>query len=357
MAKLMVTVHQLRNYFWMIDPGYFNLKHAVKAILAILISLWLVRDGGTLTKVIAAVASGSSMQIVFARSLISRIARVVILDVAYFSALALGFTVRNYPGWTAIVLVILGFVVNYIRRFGLDHSMVPMMGWVLCFMATILPFTDPTQILVVAHGALIGFLVSGVVLIFVFPENYSRLFVSNTNLFFQSMAQGLREMRRYVLVVNESGNFTGLPFVTIKTMLERLLESNQTMQQNIVFDHDEKKISYLVMHQYALLNAYSLMIDVYHSLWVDKHRLSLPGKLALSYISKEFACLFAAITVGADYVVSADKATIQLPSLAKKLGKISLAEPELIMALLNLKLSFDLLNQHAVTLLRGVDAT
>lgn len=346
---------RFKNYFWAIDPGYFNLKHATKTILAVLISLCLVHEGDTLTLVSAAIASGASMQVVVASSLVSRIVQVVIFDVVYFAALVLGFSVRDFPSWTAVTLVILGFVVNYIRRFGLDNSMAPMMIWVLCFITTILPFADTTQVWVLIHAVWVGFLVSAVILIFIFPENYPRLFVSNSNLFFDGLTQGLLEMRRYVLVPNTQEVFINLPFVSIKTTLDRLLESNQTIQQQVLRTHDEKQISHILMHQYGLLNAYSLMIDVYHSLWVSKHSLSRAGALALSYVSKDFADLFSATRVNMGYMVATDRAIHLLPKLATVLGNISLVEPNIIMALLNFKLSFELLNQHETLLLRAVD--
>jgi hypothetical protein len=351
----MVKINQLRRYFWTIDPGYFHLKHAAKTIVAILISLWLVRDGEMLTKIIAGVASGSSMQVLITRSLMSRMVQVVILDVVYLSALALGIIVRDNPYWTAIALVVLGFVVNYVRRFGLNNSMAPMMAWILCFMATILPLTGVAQMPAFFHGAWIGFLVSAVVLIFIFPENYPRLFVNNSNRFFQGLAQGLLDMRRYVLVDNQPVSFEHLTFVSMKTTLDQLLESNQMIQQNAIFTREEKKISHILMHQYALVNAYSLMIDVYHSLWIYKHQLSRPGALALSHMSKEFSYLFSTTRVSDDYMVYHDGTPIFLPKLAEMLGKVSLSEPEIIMALLNFKLSFDLLNQHETQLLRGVN--
>ena len=353
----MVKINQLQRYFWTIDPGYFHLKHAAKTVFAILISLWLVRDEVVLTKIIAGVASGASMQVLITRSLISRMVQVVLLDVVYLAALALGFAVRVDPYWTAIALVVLGFVVNYVRRFGLNNSMAPMMAWVLCFMATILPFTGITQVPALVHGVLVGFFVSAMVLIFIFPENYPRLFVNNSNRFFQGLAQGLFEMRRYVLLENKSVSFENLAFVSIKITLDQLLESNQTIQQNAILTREEKQISHILMHQYALVNAYSLMIDVYHSLWVYKHQLSRAGALALSHMSKEFSYLFSTTRVSDDYVVYHDGTTIFLPKLAEMLGKISLSEPEIIMALLNFKLSFDLLKQHETQLLRGVNGS
>ena len=277
----------------------------------------------------------------------------VIFDIIYFAALALGFLIHNSPLWTAISLVVLGFIVNYMRRFGLDNSMAPMIAWVLCFLATILPITDAMSPWVLGLGILVGFLVSGIVGIFIFPENYPHLFVSNSNRFFQNLAKGIHGMRQHVLVDNRATDFINLPFMSSKVTLDQLLESNQAIQSSTVFTKDQKIISHVLMHQYALLNAYFLMSDVYYSL--SSHQIKLPRSAtrALSHLNKEFAHLFSTIRVGADYSVYRDKPHYVLSTFSDKLGRISLTEPVAIMALLNFKLSFDMLNQHVAELLRG----
>lgn len=351
-----MTVNQLRTYFWQIDPGYFNLKQAVKTILAILLALWWVRDEGMLTQFIAGIASGTSVQGVVAKSLPMRIVHIVIFDIIYFTSLALGFLVRDFPHCTAVLLVVWGFVVNYIRRFGLENSKAPMMAWVLCFFATILPLTETTKVWELMYGVMAGFTVSALVIICVFPENYPRLFINNSNRFFQNLAQGLEEMGRHVVASKEEIFFTSLSFVSRKATLEKLLSSNQAIQQSASFAN-EPKISHILVHQYALLSTYSLMVEIYYSLWKHKRQLPHEALLALDYMSEEFTRLFSTMKVRADYIVYAECTNIILPNLAEKLGKVPMTEPGIVMALLNFKLSFDLLNQQTAQLLRGVDET
>lgn len=352
----MLKVNQLRSYFWHIDPGYFNLKQAVKTILAILLALWVVRDEQIVTKVIAGVVSGTSMQGVVAASLVSRIMHIVVFDALYFTALVLGYAVRGSPNWTAILLVLWGFFVNYIRRFGLDKSKAPLMAWTLCFLATIVPIHENIRLNELVYGIFVGFVVSALIIICIFPENYSRLFINNSNRFFQSLAQGLEEMRSYAWTLNEK-TFTNLPLVSRCGNLEKLLNNNQVIQQSIVFNEAQKKISHILMHQYALLNAYSLMVELYRTLWACHRPLSHEAVLAINFISDEFIRLFSTTKVSNNYTVSTECPIVFLPNLAEKLGKVPLNQPAIIMALLNFKLSFDLLNQHEAQLLRGVDET
>jgi hypothetical protein len=353
----MTPIKRLRAYFWTIDPGHFYLKHAVKTVLAILISLILMRNESTLTKVIAGIISGASMQGLVAKSFSSRVAQIIIFDVVYFAALLLGFVIRSSPQWTAVTLVILGFSVNYVRRFGLDNSMAPMVAWVLCFLVTILPFSTTTHTGTLMYGVGVGFLISATVQLFVFPQNDARLFVNNSNRFLKTLAQGLWEMRRYVLLASEQVDFETLPFVLTKRTLEELLESNQIIQQDQIFEEEQKQIDHILMQQYALLNAYSLLVDIYNSLWLYKHKVSRPSVLALSYLSSQFARLFATTLIRPNYMVDAKYSPDAVPNLAEKLGKISFIDPQLIMALLNFKLGFELLKKHEIKLLRGVDET
>lgn len=130
----------MRAFFWSMDPGHFQLKQSLKTILAILISLWLMRDEAMITKLMAGAAAGFSMQGVVARTWMMRITHVIFFMLINSVAFSLGLLVRESPVGTAITLVILGFLVNYIRRFGLENSLAPLMAWVLCFLATILPF-------------------------------------------------------------------------------------------------------------------------------------------------------------------------------------------------------------------------
>lgn len=352
-----VTVNQIRTYFWYIDPGYFNLKQALKTVLAISIALWWVWDQGVLAQAVAGIISGTSVQGVVAKSLPARLAHIVIFDGIYFTALVLGFLTRGHPHWTAILLVVWGFAVNYIRRFGLDNSKAPIMAWMLCLLATIIPIGDTVEVWALVYGVITGFIISAIIIICVFPENYPRLFINNSNRFFQNVAQGLEEMRCYVMASKEVTDFTSLAFVSRKAMLEKFLSSNQVLLQAHVFAQVQKQTSHILRHQYGLLNAYALMIETYHSLWERKHHLSREGALALDFLNDEFTRLFSTMTVQSDYEVSTDTPSITLPSLAEKLGQISLTEPAIVMALLNFKLSFDLLNQHVTQLLRGVDET
>ncbi|WP_133127503.1 hypothetical protein [Legionella nagasakiensis] len=354
----MRTFNRFRVYLWNIDPGYFNLKQALKTVLAIVISVWIVRDEGMLTSMLAGIAGGIAVQGVVAETWILKLFHVVIFDLIYFTVFAIGLMVRDSTGWTALTLVVLGFLANYIRRFGLENSMAPMMGWTLCFLATILPFSSASEAWTHLYGLFVGFGVSAIIILFIFPENYPRLFVKNSNRFFQTLSSGMADVRRCLLL---SGRkmlyFTDLPSTSIKKTLMQLVNTNQAIQFRSKITSEEKQLSHIVLHQYALMHAYILLMDAYHALEVQQHKMSRPSQLAVSMACKQFVKLLSRIQVHADFTVSVDSSFYGFPELAKKLGRVPSVDPSIIMLLLNIKLSFELMSQHISKLAQNADET
>lgn len=339
---------------WDIDPGYFRLKHAGKTVLAILITLGLLQGEEQAFTLMAGVVSGFSMQGVVAISFASRMKQIVILNAAYFLAFILGLVVRDSVNWSALVLVFVGFFANYLRRFGLQNSVAPMMGWTLCFFATILPFSSTSEAWRHIHWLIIALIVSGLVNGLVFPENYPRLFVSNSNRLFKVLAQGMHEVRRYVLDTREAHIFDPLVFAGITDTLIQLLESNQAMDESDVFGDIQNQMGTILLQQYALVHAYMMTIDAYTTMSRHGHRLSRPARVGLSLVYKQFASLFNSMTMLPDYSVEIKGGLV---SFAKKLTYTQPSEPAIIIVLLNLKLSLNLLNRHVAQLTRGADET
>ncbi|WP_133130971.1 hypothetical protein [Legionella yabuuchiae] len=349
----MRAINSFRTFFWNIDPGYFNVKLATKTILAIVISLWLVRDEPMLTKMLAGIGSGFAMQGVVAKSTRFRALHVLTFDAFYFAVFSLGLMVRDSQVWTAIILTMLGFLVNYIRRFGLEKSIAPFMVWILCFLATILPFNGAQEAWGNIYGLLVGLGVSAGVILFVFPDNYRQLFLNNTNLFFHSLSEGMNQLRTNILLDNPIDDFNELPFVRIKLVLKQLADLNQTIIHSSAFQQEETKLSYITADLFALINAYSLAVDACHVLWQKHLSLPAPTRLALSLMCKQCAKFFSFLYINSDFVIQKTSDYRFSPNLGERLGKIPSVESDLIIILLNFKLSFELLNQSAAKLLRN----
>lgn len=348
---------QLRSKVWSLDPGYLRLKHAAKTVLAIIFVLWLVQDEPLFTKTMAGLACGFSMQGIDAKSFSSRLGQVVVFNLIYFSVFDLGLLVRDSANLTAIVLVLMGFTVNYIRRFNLENSIAPMMAWLLCFCATILPYGSSLQAWQHIHGLVAGLVVSAIAVAFVFPENYPRLFVSNSNQLFTLLANGISDMRTYLLIRKAEFNFDKQLFVQTKSNLYHLLDSNQTIEQSDVFNSHQELISAILIHQYAIVSAYSMMIEAYRVLKIHEFKLSRPLRLILAKINRQFSSLFSTMKMNKDYTFSSSELRVSLQKMSEILNHENITEPTIIIVLLNLKLSLTLINKHVNALLRGDNGT
>ena len=331
---------------WNIDPGYFRLKHAVKTIVAILLTLWLMRYEKMPFQLMAGIVCGFSMQGVVEKTGVSRIIQIVALNFVYLLTFVLGLLVRDSVNATAIMLIILGFVVNYCRRFNLQTSMAPMMAWTLCFFATTLPFTSTLDVWAHSYAIVIALLVSAVVNALIFPENYQLLFIINSNRLFRALSQSLYDLRQQLLrgtdVQNQKKKFHSEPFVNSIETLSRLLESNQAMEENQSFTKKHPRISDILLQQYALVHAYQMMLDTYRVFGTEL--LTSEERLVLSDLYSQFEHVFASLHMRRDYTVISKNPFVSLASMSKKL--MLTPSSDSIIVLLNMKLGFNLFNQH-----------
>ncbi|MGQ3889932.1 hypothetical protein ACQUW5_12980 [Legionella sp. CNM-1927-20] len=348
---------QIPILLWNIDPGYFNLKHALKTIFAILITLFLLNQEAFLTKVIGGLVCGFSMQGIVAKSYVERIVQVTLFNIIYFSLFLLGLYVRDFSNLKSIVLIFLGFGVNYIRRFDLQTSLAPMMMWILCFLATILPVNTTHAIVLHIYGVVIGLSVSALALLLVFPESYTRLFVYNSNRLFHLLALGMLDIERYLLSRSSMRPLDEKKFNQLKYHLTRLLDTNHALEQTVAVNKQQNKINNILTHQYALIHAYVLMIEAYRILKIHGYHLSNSVRSALGSINKQFSELLVSLKMHKDYSISGATKHILMDDLTEKLSQQQFIEPTIIMALLNLKLSFNLFNQHIAQLVRANDET
>lgn len=347
----MAKLNQLKLFFWNIDPGYFNLKQAIKTIAGILITVGILYPDEMVARLMAGMVCGISMQGVVAKTRRGRVLQVFLFDLGYFAAFSLGLFVRDHPIHTAIALASLGFIVNYIRRFDLEKSFAPMMTWLLCFTATILPFQNVEQAWGHLDAILIGLIVSATMILLVFPENYPTLFLQNSNRLFKVLGEGMAELRHVFLMAScKQDVISARPLVKIQENLAQLIDTSQTIEQNPVFGKKSAQVHEMLAHQYGLLNAYALLVDAYHAIEALHYPLSAQMQLAIGQSCKEFSQLFLQMNVRPDYSIASSLHRCQLPNLAAHIDKTAHLQPELIMALLNLKLGLDLLNRHTMKL-------
>lgn len=354
MIKDLVWIFWYLPYFlWEKDPGYFKLKHALKTIIGIFVSMLLAYNHPSIGKLMAGVACGVSMQGIIAKSFWRRVGQILFFNSLYFFVFLAGLLVRDNVTQTAVLLTGMAFFVNYIRRFDLQTSLAPTMAWLLCFMATVLPFKNPGVAFPDVHGLLIGLGVSTVMVLFIFPENYQRLFVDNTGRIFKILYFGMKEIRIHVLGIKKRRYFDDYFFNYGQISLFRLIDSNQSIEDSQVFDDKQGKVTEIMIHLYAFINAYQMMIDAYKTLMNESHYFSYPIRMALSQATKSCMELLSQLEFQENSLqFKSEIDYIPLIKLTEKLQQKVLHDPVLVIALLNIKLAFILFNQHAGKLLR-----
>ena len=343
---------------WDIDPGYFRLKHAIKTIGAILITLRFMQHETLSLQLMACIITGFSMQGVVEKALSLRLVQIIALNSIYFLSFLLGLVVRDSANATAIALVFLGFTVNYLRRFGLQTSMAPMMAWSLCFFATTLPLPETRDVWSYFYAVVIALIVSASVNAFLFPENYHRLFIINSNRLFQALAQGMHEIRRQLVQIHQNNKqierdaFESSALTNLSKTMSALLDSNQSIAEDSFFAKKYPHMEYVLLQQYALVNAYLMMLDTYRSL--DFLLLSQERR-EISRLYQQFARLFASMVMGNNCDILSNDVLVPLTSFGKKTTYSPVFES--IIILLNLKLGFSLFNRHIAHLVKHKNET
>lgn len=337
----MGILRRVKTTVWIFDPGYLNLKQALKAILSILMVLYVLRKESFLIIVLSALVTGMALQGVVAKKWTAKLIQALLFDALYFAMTTLGFLIRHHPHWVTVILVLLGFLLNYLRRFGLEKSMMPISAWVLCFIPTIYPFNTVDSFWPYGQGVLLGLLISLVVLLFIFPDNERRVFIKNANLLFENLAQGLQEMRFALLQGLEQKKFADFPFVARKTKLDKLMDANLGMQTWDSLSPNDP-LPRLLRQQYALVHAYAFLLQIFYGLWQSQPVLARSTKLALCYMSKKMAQQFSNAYVNE----KGDVLNRGGPLLLSRNLNLVSTDPQLVMILINFKLSFDLLLKH-----------
>lgn len=334
-----------RRFFWQIDPGYFRIKLAFKTVLAICISLWWTRDQNLITQLMACTASGFAMQGVIARDFSRRIVQVFILSISYFSAFMLGLWARDSTLLTALVLIIMAFVVNYCRRFNLRNSIAPMMVWMLCFVANIFPF--PSKAAAIAHidGLIKGLIVSAAVLLLIWPENYMRLFRQNSVFYFSLLRDHYRVCAHWLatLFIDEKA----LPVKEMREELSYTIESNRTLERTQTITRNNPLMWNATNQQHALNQAFFLLTEALLSIYRKKELLPkslIPLLVDLLY---QAARLFDQLDINKKLELTGNvDQRISVNKLNQHLSKLDITEPQAVLNIMNVKMAIQLINQH-----------
>lgn len=342
----MSVIHSIKIFFWEIDPGYFNLKRAFKTVLAIVISLLIVADDLFMTQMMAGIGSGIAMQGVDIRSRRIRVIHVLVFTLIYFLVFCLGLYVRSSQGLTAITLLLLGFSVNYFRRFNMEKSIVPFMVWIICFLATIIPFDNIETAWWHIYGLLVGLIVATIVTLLVFPDNYNKLFRKNTNLYFRTLRHALEGFSQQVISPLPIYAISQLPSVQASQSLLQCAESNQTIINSSTFKSYDDKEYEITTFMFALNNAFGLLVDAYIKALKQEIFLPQTTKDTLRHICKEFSDFLLPVYFNRSLEINPKNVERFVSQYSKNLGDKPVKGAGEIMILLNMKLRFELLSKN-----------
>lgn|GEM_PF-1221252 len=245
------------------DPGLLRLKQAFKTILAVIITSAILIQANVIIVVCGGLASGFSMQGIYGMTRMEQTKSALINAIIYLIAYNIGAFTHPYPYYATGFLAILGFLTFYSRKFGPRFTVMPMMVWVLSFLGTILPVpADFTGILHSSLAFLLGFIVSLLVYILIFPVRKERSFFNNLENNIDDIHTILIWLKRSFQQSFDSNQFN----VTRETKLSsirKLLLLNESTMEYFTSAHnkfsEEARRLYLI--EYTLGKAIGMLME------------------------------------------------------------------------------------------------
>jgi len=336
---------------WNIDPGYIHLRRASKTIFAILVTMAITSHFSGNIILVACIGSGISMQGIAAITFLGRIRQLVIFDLCYILSFAIGLLVKHSSFFTSLALIIIGFAVNYIRRFNLQKSNAPMMIWLLCFMATIIPFPNTVSHWDILLSLLIGISVSAFTYIFIFPEHYSKLFILNANRIFDGMATGFYDLRKQLISHPQDCRFEDTNAAQQRVLLTELLHSNQMITDNLITARRNPAMSRALIQLYGVVNAFKVILKAYHRMWGTEKKIPRILLAKLCIINMKYAEVCQSVTMQEDFSITIERSLVSLRDWPGQMDRFSTEDADIFMLLLNIKLGLTLMNKHLTKLL------
>ncbi len=253
--------------YWQYDPGLFRLKHAAKTVLAVLLAVAVFSKFGMITRVTAGIAAGFSIQGVVGETTKNKLISLVIADICFLGAYLIGASVRPYPLLSGIFLTLLAFFVMYVRRFGPRFSTFPLLVWAVGFLATVLSSPNDTNLILHGIAMIIGFLISGGILLAVFPENKRYLFYDNIAIFLSHYADVFSWLKQQTQFIQKPQAFSAQTHVK-KSELLHLMQLNETIASITVTlsPGRQNRLNKLVVWQFSLTKALAIIFEGFETL-------------------------------------------------------------------------------------------
>lgn len=287
-----MTLQHLFNKLWEADPGYFRLKQSCKTVIALLIVGLITLPAPLLLKFFAAISAGFSIQAIVANTRKSQIKFILLAFPVYFLCFMLGALSKTNTLFSSSVLVILGFLAIYVKKYGPEFNFAPIIAWSFAFFGIILS-TNDQNVWLIFGSVLLGQIVAGLVYLFVFPELKSKLFYSNINKFFKQYAVILQWLAHILIHKTDIKHFQSdreeyKAYLFRLTVLNGDITQNRTGIKNIF----ATRLYQIYVRQYALAKIASMLMEAFETLIQQKITLA---DTARSHLFTVFAIYAAAI--------------------------------------------------------------
>ena len=270
----LMNLSTLQNAIWEADPGYARFKQACKTVLALLIvGLMTIRAPMPVT-FFAAISAGFSMQAIVGGTRKAQIKFILIVFPVYFVCYTLGHFLKLNSLFSSILLVVLGFLAIYVKRFGPEFNFAPIIAWTFAFLGVILPKVDLPNIYIFL-SLILGFGVAGLIYLYVYPERKHRWFFYNINKFLDDYALTLQWLANLLIHKPSISQFiTQRDYY--RNHLFRITMFNADIAQSIVSNHNKEilRINKLYVKQYALSKILSMIMEAFETLMRDEINLS-----------------------------------------------------------------------------------
>lgn len=269
-----MTVQNFLNKLWEEDPGYFRLKHSCKTVIAILLIGIVAYPAPMLVKLFAALSAGFSMQAIVGDTRRAQVKFILLAFPAYFLCFMFGYLSQANDLLSSGLLVVLGFLAVYLKKYGPAFNFAPVNAWVFAFLGIILPITVQNQWLVFG-SVILGFIISALIFLFLFPELKSKLFYSNINKFFKEYSLILQWLAHILIHKIDLEQFQ-LNRENYKNYLFRLTVVNGDISQNIASSAKGSiaRMYPIYVKQYALAKVLSLIMEAFATLVMQNKSLT-----------------------------------------------------------------------------------
>jgi len=246
---------------WEEDPGYFRLKQSFKTLVAIFLLMCITYAAPMEVKLLSAMAAGFSMQAIIGDTRYEHIKFIFIAFPVYFICYLIGYFSKNSALISSNILIILGFLVVYVRRFGPGFFFGPIIAWIFCFLGMLLP-VSLRQYWLVITALLLGLSVSALVFLFIFPERKKMLYFENFDIFLKDYANSLQWLA-HILIHHTTIEKYRQDKTALKDHLFRLTTVNGDIAQNQTNSDSPyaARLTYLYTKQYALAKVLTMILE------------------------------------------------------------------------------------------------